>query len=504
VSFSSMRFASSRVAMLCPLVILAAALAGIVSLTACGGSSASYARFRRAATEGTIVAADEVRAADFIDVHAEEDAPRPPIGATTTLPILLDARLGSPTVAVTGGRAIVQVSIRGGLSAVRVPANVVVVLDVSGSMQDQDKIGAVRHALARFVEGLDARDHIAIVTFSDDAHVALAPTEVGPAREMILGAIGSLSAYGATNLGAGLEGGLRIAQSMQGYGGNARLVVLSDGVATIGETSPAALVHYADAARARTIGITTIGMGEQIDFSLLESLANGAGGSFHYVDRPAEVERVFGHELAALTGIAARDAHVTITLPPGAQLVRSYDERTQWNGRVLDTSIGDVNADEALVVVHEIELPPSTGVWSIPVDVTLGALDRSAATLAHVDLVITQVGNAAPAIVDASVLRNVTLGRIAWSVREASHLVDVGDTVRAGSFAHGALGEAQAARAMLAAMGDASRAASLDEPIALLARTASLLPDPTSLPATSPSGWSVSSSSGSAAFAGWR
>jgi len=442
------------------------------------------------------VAAEEVRAADFIDVHAEEDAPRPPIGTSAELPILLDARLGSPVVAASGGRAIVQISLRGGTSTVREPANVVVVLDVSGSMRDDDKIGAVRHALARFVEGLDARDHLALVTFADDAHVALAPSEVGTTRASILSSIGALSAYGGTNLGAGLERGLQLAQSMQPFGGNARVVLLSDGVATIGETDSRALVHYGGAARARTIALTTIGMGERIDFGLLEALAQNAGGSFHYVDRPAEVERVFGRELSALTGIGARDAHVTVTLPPGARLARSYDERTREIGGVLDTSLGDVGPDEAFVVVHEIDLEAGAGISTIPVDVSLGALDRRAATYAHVDLVLTRAG-ATNAIVDASVLRNVTLGRIAWSVREASHMVDVGDTVRAGGFAQSALAEASEARALLALMGDAARASSLDEPIALLARTASLLPSTTA--------WTVSTTpNGSAAFTGWR
>ncbi len=481
-------------------------------VSGCGGSSASYARFRRAATEGQIVAAEEVRAADFIDVHAEEDAPRPAPGTTTTLPILVDARLGASQVSTSGGRAVVQVSLRGGASSVREATDVVVVLDLSGSMQEGDKIGAVRHALARFVEGLDPRDRIAIVTFADDAHLALAPTEVGLARPTILGAIDTLGAYGATNLGAGLSLGVQIVSDMSVQrGGPARLVLLSDGVATVGETRPEALGRLADALHARSISLTTVGMGEQIDFSLLESLANGAGGAFHYVDRPAEVERVFSRELAALTGIAARDAHVVVTLPPGATLVRSYDERTHESGSALDTSLGDVAADEALVVVHEIDLPPGASAVAIPVEVRLGALDRSSATVARTELVLGR--DAAPSCdpaVDASVLRNVTLGRIAWSVREASHLVDLGDTMRAGSFAWGALAEARDAQARLAAAGETGRALSLDEPIALLERTASLLPQPSlAAPAPAPEassgGWVVETSAPtSARFAGWR
>lgn len=477
--------------------------AALVFTTGCAGSSASYARFRRAASEGAIVASEEVRAADFIAVHAEDDAPRPPVGVATSLPILLDARLGAPSVATTGGRVVVQVSLRGGTSMVRAPANVVVALDVSGSMQQDDKIGAVRHSLARFVEGLDPRDHIAIVTFADDAHVALAPSEVGASRAVILGAIANLSAYGATNLGAGLETSLELACSMAPYGGSTRIVVLSDGVATVGEQRPEQLTHYADAARARTIAMTTVGMGEQIDYRLLEALATRAGGAFHYVDRPAEVERVFGTELSALTGIAARDAHVRVTLPPGARLARSYDERTHESGNVLDTALGDVGADEALVIVHEIDLAPGSGVVTIPIEVTLGSLDRASAAIAQTALSILEVGTRTDAAMDPCVLRNVTLGRIAWSVREASRLVDLGDTVHAGGFAHGALAEAMDARSRLAAMGESLRAASLDEPIALLGQTAALL----AVPAVPPpaQGWSATSSTrGSAAFAGWR
>jgi hypothetical protein len=326
-------------------------------------------------------------------------------------------------------------------------------------------------------------------------------------RGTILGAIGGLTAYGGTNLGAGLERGLELAQAMQAGGqSTTRIVVLSDGVATVGETRPEQLTHYADAARARTIAMTTIGMGDQIDFAVLEALGERAGGAFHYVDRPAEVERIFGRELAALTGIAARDAHVTIALPPGASLVRSYDERTHMNGPVLETPLGDVAAGEAQVIVHEIELAPGAGLVTIPVAVRVGSLDRSSASVASTSLTLVQGGIDAAPITDASVLRNVTLGRIAFAVREASRSSEGGDAIAAGRWAHGALAEAGAARATLLAMGDASRASSLDEAIALLDRTASMLPaPPVAGDAATTGAWTVSGGGAtSSAFAGWR
>jgi Ca-activated chloride channel family protein len=485
----------------------------VLTLSGCGVSSASYARFRRAASEGQVVAAEEVRAADFIDVHASEDAPRPPVtGDPERLPILLDARLGNSALPSEGGRAVLQISLRGGTSIARLPASVIVVVDVSGSMQDEDKIGAVRHALARFVETLDVQDRLAIVTFSDGAHVALPPSSVASSRAAILEAVGNLSAYGGTNLGAGLGTAISIAATMR-EGGVPRIVLLSDGVATVGETSPELLAQLGTRAHDAGIAVSTIGMGNQIDFALLEALANRAGGAFHYLDRPAEVERVFATELASLTQLAARDAHVRIALPEGVSLARSYDERTSFAGGVLDTSIGDVAGDEAIVVVHELDVAPGASLAEIPIEITLSATDGTASIAARTAIRFTRTGSFVyDGATDAMVLRNVTLGRIAWSVREASHLLDVGDARTASLLANSALTEASAAQLRLRALGDDARARSLDEPIALLGATARTLPPPPAVPTAQVAGsvgvgepgWTVTSARSSSSFAGWR
>ncbi len=496
-----------------PLAVLVSLLFLIaLGAGACSGSGASYARFRRAASEGRVVAAREVRAADFIDVHASEDAPRPPAtGDGEHLPILLDARLGNSALPSQGGRAVLQISLRGGMAAARLPASIVVVVDVSGSMQDEDKIGAVRHALARFVETLDPADRLAIVTFSDDAHLALQPSSVASSRSTILGAIGGLAAYGGTNLGAGLGTALSVAASMR-EGGVARVVLLSDGVATVGETSFDALASLGTAAHDAGIAVSTIGMGDQIDFALLEAVANRAGGAFHYLDRPSEVERVFATELASLTQLAARDAHVRVELPEGVSLARSYDERTSFALGVLDTSLGDVAGDEAMIVVHELDVAPGASLSEIPVEISLRAPDGTASIAARTAVRFTRSGAFAyEGATDPAVLRNVTLGRIAWSLREASHLVDVGDGGRASVLATAALADASSAQVRLRALGDDLRARSLDEALTLLGATVRALPPP---PVTSArlagnddadrAGWTVTSSRASDAFTGWR
>jgi Ca-activated chloride channel family protein len=132
-----------------------------------------------------------------------------------------------------------------------------VVIDVSGSMNEGGKITAVRHALARMLETLDPNDRIALVTFSDDAHLALPLTPVGSARPLIQGAIDQLYAGGGTNIHAGLREGVAVALGTRSD--NARVVFLSDGLASAGLTGRSDILHAASPLLTRHISITTIG-----------------------------------------------------------------------------------------------------------------------------------------------------------------------------------------------------------------------------------------------------
>lgn len=473
-----------------PYLFLLVALA----LPACAGSSASYTRFRRAAEEGRVVASSEVRAADFIGYHATEDAPRPRPGAGGEAPIWLEARAGRSIVPDSSCHVPLMVSLRGGVAAWRTPAEIVLVIDVSGSMQDGDKIGAVRHALARFVERLDPRDHLAIVTFSDDAHVALPPSEVASARADVLGAIEGLSAYGGTNLHEGLRTGIGYAATM-GTGASARRVILlSDGVASVGVRDRGSFDALARQAHDARVSLTTVGMGDAIDFALLEALATTAGGEFHYLDAPSEVERLFSTEIVQLLTVAARDVRVRVALPPGWGLFQSFHERTEQVGGVLETRLGDLSGDAAAVILLELTAPAGTGTVTVPVEITLGDAEGNRSVVARADVAVARSPGVGDALAtDPMVLRNLVLGRTAVAVRTAATLSESGDAAGARAAIEATLAQARAAAQALAAMGEADRAASLAEPIALLESTLSALPAPSGPPA-----------SGASGFAGWR
>lgn len=460
-----------------------------LSLSGCGGSTASYTRFRREAAAGRAPAPTEIRPSDFVAYHAQADVPRPSMSSGPERSVtMLDAALGNPHLpSYAPSQPLLEIALRGGAASVRYPAYVVVVLDVSGSMQDGDKIGAVRHALARFVETLDPMDRIAIVTFADDAHVALPPARVGDARSSVLGAISQLRAYGGTNLEAGLRRGLELA-----YAGDVepssvvRLVLLSDGIPSVGVVSGASIVELARRRDAREAPITVVGMGDQIDYALLDAIGRESGGAFHYLDQPREVERLFSTELRALTEVAARDVRVRVRLPAGWSLARALDERTRFEGRDLVTPLGDLGGDEASVVALELAAPASPHPEQIEVQLEYLDGTGSVAILAHTRLSTTRDG--ALPYVDVhggTMLRNAALARAALALRDAGVLRARGDALGAQRELVRARAEICDARARLWASGEPAHASSLDEVAQLIAGIA-----PTA--------------SGSGAFAGWR
>ena len=483
-------------------------VASLALLTACGGSTASYTRFRARAEQGRAPDPAEIRASDFVAYHAQADVPRPdpalaaggstsvgvgssalrldvPVGTSTTL---IEAQLGNPHLpAQVASRPVLQIALRGGAARVRYPALVVVVVDVSGSMREGDKIGAVRHALARFVETLDPEDRLAIVTFSDSAYLALPTSRVGDARDAVLAAIGDLSAYGGTNLEAGLRAGLEVAYQSETFATSVtRLVLLSDGMPSVGVTDSRIIVSEVQRVDARQVPITTVGMGDEIDYALLDAIARESGGAFHYLDRPSEVERLFSTELASLTEIAARDAHLRVRLPAGWGLSMALDERTRIEGDELVTPLGDLGGDEATVVLAELLAPPAS--IDAPIDARITYLDPtgSIAILADVPVAVHRDGAhpyvAAPG---GTVLRNAALARAAMALRNAGIQGQRGDALGHVDGLVQALASVCSARATLDAQGESSLARSLDEVVHLVA---SITPQRAS----------------SASFAGWH
>lgn len=438
-------------------------------LVACAGQTASYTRFRRASEQGRMIAASEVRTQDFVNRFAQEDASPAVLASADATALYVDARLANPHLPTRGGSALLGVTVRGVPRAVRTPAELIVVVDVSGSMNESGKIDAVRHALARMVETLDPADHVAIVTFSDAAHVALPMTSVGQARPVVLGAVTSLSAYGGTNLHAGLGAAMGLVRSSRPI--NTRVVLISDGMPTVGVTDPDTIVRSVAPLRQAHVPVTAVGVGDAIDFALLEALGRDGGG-FHFVDRPDEVERVFATYVRSLGEVSAREVEIRVAPPRGGRVVRAFDERARLEGGGARVEVGDFGGSDAYVGLFEVELPPGAVPDVLPVEVrftTIGGAQRLSLSR---QASFGYDGHEGAGLADPGepgLFRAATMGYAALGLREAAYAAERGDHTAAEGWLRSTLVAVEAAKARLATV-DAARAGSLEEPLALLRR----------------------------------
>ena len=257
--------------------------------------------------------------------------------------------------------------LRIGIKAREVPerrrqdVNLTLVVDVSGSMKEQGKLRMVQDALEVLIDELDRFDTVAIVAYNTDARVVLEPTEVDDRGE-IKEAIDRLSAGGSTNAEAGLLLGYQLADESFSRDGVNRVILLSDGVANVGNTGPESILdEIGDQAR-RGIDLVTIGVGiSTYNDVLLEQLADQGDGWYAYVDTTDEAERLFRDQLTTSLETVARDVKVQVEFDP--DLVEEYrligfENRGLDDEDFRDDSVdaGDINAGHSVTALYEVAL----------------------------------------------------------------------------------------------------------------------------------------------------
>ncbi|MCC7070273.1 MAG: von Willebrand factor type A domain-containing protein [Deltaproteobacteria bacterium] len=246
--------------------------------------------------------------------------------------------------------------------AARPPANLVFVVDVSGSMEGT-RLQMVKDALAVLVERLRADDAVSLVVYGSSAHVVLPPTS-GADKASIRAALARLRPEGSTNVQAGLLLGYEMASERAGNGRVTRLILCSDGVANNGVTDADGIFATIDGRAQRGMALTTVGVGMGgYNDVLLERLAVKGQGRYVYVDRPDEARRAFVENLGgALVNIAS---DVKIQLELDADAVERYrligfENRHLENQEFADDRVdaGEIGAGHEVTALYEIKLRP--------------------------------------------------------------------------------------------------------------------------------------------------
>jgi Ca-activated chloride channel family protein len=404
-------------------------------LSACAASVDTSKSYSRAViNRGAIVSADTIRTNEYLNYY-EQRFPEP-----VDQPLGLDLRLGNPVLPTSGEVAWLQIGIqaRSTEQSFRTPLNLALVLDVSGSMADDNKMDYLKRSLEVFLPSLDPNDIVGIVAFSNDAEIIRDSALVGDGR-WIRSAVNSLYPTRNTNLNAGLMLGFQLVEKHFDLRRNNRVILLTDGIANHGETDPEWIAASALDYNQQGIYLSTIGLGYDFNDDLLSTLARQGHGAYHFVDSPEEMDKIFRKEFEGLVERVANDVRVTIDPAPGVSLnwVSGLDSLPPSGGAEIVTI--DMGAGDNQVILAQLHVAPSTIGEKTLAEITLRYEDAFAQRQRQISLPV--VAKISPSdeyysLADIEVRRNATIVASAEALRDIDKLFNQGRYKHAWDLAH--------------------------------------------------------------------
>jgi Ca-activated chloride channel family protein len=243
----------------------------------------------------------------------------------------------------------------------RKPAVLTFVVDVSGSMAQENRLELVKQTLGLLLGQLRKGDEVGLVVYGSAGRVLLEPTgDLAAIRR----ALDRLVPDGSTNAEEGIALGYDVARRSFRPGAINRLVLCSDGVANVGATGPESILGRVERESRQGIDLTTVGfgMGNYNDV-LMEQLADKGDGRYAYVDSLDEARRVFVEELTGTLQTVARDAKVQVEFNPAVVAryrLLGYENRdiADEDFRNDDIDAGEVGAGHGVTALYEVKLLP--------------------------------------------------------------------------------------------------------------------------------------------------
>lgn len=327
----------------------------------------SYANVRRMLRAGRLPPEDAVRVEEMIN-YFDYDYPAPEQGGAPFN--VITEQMATPWNADT---RLVQIGIKGyePPEAKVPPANLVFLIDVSGSMGSQNKLPLLKNALQMLAKQLDGDDRVAMVVYAGATGVVLESTPGGETAK-ITGALNRLSAGGRTNGAAGIE--LAYAQAQQGFidGGINRVILATDGDFNVGTVDFEALKDLAERKRETGVSLTMLGFGGgNYNDQLMEQLADAGNGNYAYIDTLGEARKVLVDELGATLQTIAKDVKIQVEFNPAVvaeyRLI-GYENRVlareDFNNDKVDA--GEIGAGHTVTALYEVALAGSGGARTDP------------------------------------------------------------------------------------------------------------------------------------------
>lgn len=322
----------------------------------------AYANVRRLLQRGQLPARDAVRVEEMIN-YFSYDYPRP---RDTRQPFAVSAELAPAPW--NRHSVLLRIGLQGyDVAAEQLPpANLVFLVDVSGSMLSPDKLPLLQSGLGLLVQQLRAQDRVSLVVYAGNTGVVLPPTP-GDQKATIRAALASLTAGGSTNGGAGIRLAYAMAQQAYIKGGINRVLLATDGDFNVGTVSFEALKNLVEEQRKTGISLTTLGFGTgNYNDHLMEQLADAGNGNYAYIDTLKEANKVLVSEMSSTLQTIAKDVKIQIEFNPATvseyRLI-GYENRAlrreDFNNDKVDA--GDIGAGHTVTALYELTLTGSAG-----------------------------------------------------------------------------------------------------------------------------------------------
>lgn len=316
--------------------------------------TASWANVRRFLQSGRLPPKDAVRLEECVNYFPYEyEGPR------DDKPFAVHSEVADCPWAK--GRQLVRIGIQGRHVSLAdlPPANLVFLIDVSGSMFSANKLPLVKNALSMLTRKLRPQDRVSIVVYAGAAGLVLPPTK-GSDKETIIAALERLQAGGSTAGGAGIQLAYRVAGENFVKSGNNRVILCTDGDFNVGASSDGEMVRLVEEKRASGVYLTILGfgMGNYKD-AKIQKMADAGNGNYSYIDSAMEARKVLVSQMGGTLLTIARDVKIQVEFNPAyvaAYRLLGYEKRMLRDEDFRDDTkdAGELGAGHSVTALYEI------------------------------------------------------------------------------------------------------------------------------------------------------
>jgi Ca-activated chloride channel family protein len=331
----------------------------------------SYTNIRRMLNQGLVPPADAVRIEEFINYFNYDYAQQIESKSRSTDPFSVDTAIATSPWAEQ--RHIMRIGLKGFTPDVNqiTGRNLVFLLDVSGSMNQPNKLPLLTRSLDLLTSQLREQDSVSIVVYAGASGVVLEPTQ-GNDKAKIKQALTSLSAGGATNGQAGIELAYSMAEQAFIKGGVNRVILATDGDFNVGVINHQRLIELIKHKRQKGIALTTLGFGQgNYNDHLMEQLADAGNGNYAYIDTIHEARKVLVDEMNATMLVIAKDVKIQVEFNPdlvAEYRLLGYENRAlkpeDFNNDKVDA--GEIGAGHTVTALYELILKTSNNSYLDP------------------------------------------------------------------------------------------------------------------------------------------